>query len=351
MPLAFLYLCVIVSLLNSGEIHVSRNAINFFAFQFLMLLSVILNNGNLIFFVNFFLLTTAVLLFYGTYPKHERANVTIALFKGVVLFACIASVIALVNLFFYDLSIKLFLIRSTPYYASKGQVGSFYPNPNLFGNMVAISAAIAVMLYKSKNILKFQFFICMSLIFIGIICSGSRMSLAVYALSLVYLITPEALFYRFKKGRLFLYTFLSLLLSSFLFYLLAGYIDLNFRDVIWGAAIEVITENFLWGIGLANLPSTLHQVNSLIEFGQAANNFVLGFIAENGILCFIFMSAYFYFCFNSNSSSNKRINSCNYEVIFCFLLLSQFAESFYSYVGSYVILMMACLVSSESQTI
>jgi len=314
-----------------------------------MLLSVILNNGSIIFFANFFLLSFSVLLFYGTYPKSEREAVTIKLFKGVVIFACIASVIALINYYFYEQAIKLFLIRSTPYYASKGQVGSFYPNPNLFGNMTAISSAIAVMLYRASNISIFHFSIAMVLILVGIIFSGSRMSLAVYALALVYLFTPESFFNRFKKGRLFLYTFLSLILLSFLFYLLAGYIDLNFRDVIWGAVIEVISENYIWGIGLENLPETLHKVNSLIMIGQAANNFVLGFIAENGIICFTFLLAYFYFSFNGSSYGNKRVNSCSFEVIFCFMLLSQFAESFYSYVGSYVILMMACLVSSESQ--
>jgi len=349
MPLVLLSVSVFACLLTNKKVYLSRNALNFFIFQLLMLLSVILNGGNMIFFANFFFLSLFVLLFYGTYLKSEREAVTIKLFKAVVVFASVASIVALMNYYFYDQSIKLFLVRSTPYFASKGQVGSFYPNPNLFGNMIAISSAIAVLLYRSNNISMVRFSINMILILIGIICSGSRMSLAVYSLALVYLFTPESLFNRFRKGRLFLYLFLILSSSSFLFYLLAGYIDLNFRDVIWGSVIEVISINYIWGIGLANLPETLHQVNSSILVGQAANNFVLGFIAENGVLCFMFLFIYFYFSFNGNDNRNKRGSSCSFEVIFCFMLLSQFAESFYSYVGSYVILMMVCLVSSESQ--
>ncbi|KOO11244.1 hypothetical protein AKJ18_30100, partial [Vibrio xuii] len=201
-------------------------------------------------------------------------------------------------------------------------------------------SSIAVFLYKNNFFKKIQFLIIMGLLLIGIVYSGSRMSLAVFVLSIFYLLAPRLVLCQLRHGLVFLITYSLLIATTFLFGMLADHIELNFRDVIWDAAFSLIMENPLSGIGLAKLPEHLYLVNSLIEQGQAANNFIIGFIAENGIIAFGILSLFFLKSFIRKG----KLSSLSLEIPFCFLLVSQFSESFYTYVGSYVILMMSFLI-------
>jgi O-antigen ligase len=307
-----------------------------------VLISVIWNEGNIIYFLNFFLLALGVLLLLGSYNNEERNEAAMTLIKTAVWFSVVASLLAVLNFYFYDLSTKMFFIIETPYYESKGQVGSFYPNPNLFGNMTAIISSLAVYLHKNRMMSLSKLLFFMFVFFLGVYFSGSRMALAVFLLSLLYLLTPRDLILKIRSGLILTVVYSLLIASTILFSLLGSYIDLNFRDVIWESVTNLFLSNPILGIGMANIPEKLYLVNSQIEQGQAANNFVLGFITENGLIAFILFSS---MVISRYLKSTDLVRT--FEVPVCFLFVSQFAESFYTYVGSYVILLIVLLFSNQ----
>lgn len=342
LPLLFLFLPVIHTLISKKPIFLIKGSSNFFLMFGFVLISVIWNEGNIIYFLNFFLLALGVLLLLGSYNNEERNEAAMTLIKTAVWFSVVASLLAVLNFYFYDLSTKMFFIIETPYYESKGQVGSFYPNPNLFGNMTAIISSLAVYLHKNRMMSLSKLLFFMFVFFLGVYFSGSRMALAVFLLSLLYLLTPRDLILKIRSGLILTVVYSLLIASTILFSLLGSYIDLNFRDVIWESVTNLFLSNPILGIGMANIPEKLYLVNSQIEQGQAANNFVLGFITENGLIAFILFSS---MVISRYLKSTDLVRT--FEVPVCFLFVSQFAESFYTYVGSYVILLIVLLFSNQ----
>jgi O-antigen ligase len=339
-PIIILWSIVFYSYISQRKIYLPENTTVFLLLIFVMLISVLINSGSWLFFINYSLLALGIIFFYGTFHASQRFLVTLSLFKTIVYFALLSSVLSIINFYFYDMSNSYFLMQPTPYYESEGQVGSFYPNPNLFGNMIAIASAVLVFLYKNRYFSLKKTLVFIAILGVGVYFSGSRMAIAVTLLVIIYFLCPRRIMDMFKPGVLSTMTLLALILASFSFLTLSSYIDLNHRDVIWSEVLELFQNQPLLGIGLANLQIELSNMNSQIELGQAANNFFLGFLAENGLIAFLLLIFFWYLAFKRRQDG--RLNP--FEIIFCFTLLSQFSESFYSYVGSFVIIQMATIV-------
>jgi len=235
---------------------------------------------------------------------------------------------------------EIFFLRGS-IYSEKGQVSSFFSNPNMLGIMVAISFQIANVLYKKNIIILSSIF----LVFLsGVWLTGSRMAMGLIIAIFILKIIPII-----KISQTFLIC-LAISLTFYMsinFHIMENYVNLNLRGEVWGGALSAFSSNIFFGIGLGQFEQDI----GLYVFGhdkQSPNNLFVGLLSEVGFVgfvlffCLILRTLYSYF--------KKPVkNHINYQssVMVMFLIISQLSEYLLLHVGSYVLLLVLFLAVVE----
>jgi len=287
--------------------------------------------NSVIYLINFFLYSIFFLALYASFDIYGYDFIK-RYSRLIYLFAIFVSILAIFEYFFYYQMNNIFLFRGSPYYESKGQVCALYSNPNIFGMMTALSMQFGFIVYKSKlKILLTSFFIV-----IGVILSGSRMALAI--LLLVFII--NVLKIRFSSFTTIFISLISLIGLSLISLYFSEIIDLNFRDVIWGASLDAFNENPYFGLGIGNFQNKIDQFLD-IDWIQGANNLFWGLLVEAGIVT----SILFYLFLLAPTFSKKKLKleyklfDFQMGLLLSLLIISQFSEYFLIYVTPYLFLL------------
>lgn len=287
--------------------------------------------NSIIYLVNFFLYSIFFLALYASFDIYGYDFIK-KYSRLLYLFAIFVSILAVFEYFFYYQMNNIFLFRGSPYYESKGQVCALYSNPNIFGMMTALSMQLGFIVYESKlKILFTSLFIIM-----GVLLSGSRMALAI--LLLIFIVNTLKI--RFNSFTTIFISLFSLVGLSIISLYLTGLIDLNFRDVIWGASFDAFIENPYFGMGIGNFQNNINQFLD-IDWIQGANNLFWGLLIEAGIVT----SILFYLFLLISTFSNKKLKlkyklfDFKMGLLLSLLIISQFSEYFLIYVTPYLFLL------------
>jgi hypothetical protein len=329
-PLIIL-LIILILLFEKIKIKHLKKYLSLFLIIVLFSISSIYELNSIIYLVNFFLYSLFFLVIYTSFDSYGYDFIQ-KYSKLLYLFAVFASLLAIFEYFFYYEVNKIFLFRGSPYYESKGQVCSLYSNPNIFGLLTALSMQLGFIAYKSKVKVLWTSLI----IIIGVVLSGSRMSLAILLLTLFINLFKI----RFSS---FIMVFMSIFLLiglSILSLYFSGLIDLNFRDMIWNASIDAFHTNPYFGLGIGNFQNKIDQFLD-IDWLQGANNMFWGLLVEAGAIT----SIAFYLFLLGSAFSRKKLKAEYYTfdsrfgLLLSFLIISQFSEYFIIYVIPYLFLL------------
>jgi len=203
------------------------------------------------------------------------------------------------------------------------RIDSLYTNPNAFGIMSALIFLLLFYMNSNLHNLKFYKNLFLFVLFIGILISGSRMSL---------LLLFVGIFFKYVsiKSLMYLISSLGITLIFLLFFLDLEivYEIFNKRIEIWTAAIEIFKDNSLVGIGTGMFQKTaeVHIEDTIKENIWGLHSMYLWLIIETGIVGMVIYVIFIIRVLQIN------INSEGYRKILLLILLSQTTEFFLDHV-------------------
>lgn len=258
------------------------------SFLLIQIVSVLINRGN----INISAILVNIILFLGVFniTNKKQAKDSIQKFSYAVVIMSI--VFGLISIIFYFLNYT-FTFKGVNYgRLSKLEFSGIYANPNTLGIVALFSIILSLILFSiRKNKVERIILVLNTVaqIFLLIIsdCNSALLGLIVFILCII--------FFLIKNNYIKIVYSLAIIAPSVFFinksyhnYKLMDY--LNGRYDLWQAAIKVIKENLLWGVGNGNLVEAVKHTTKATLWGidgGGLHNIFLQIFTSNGIIAII----------------------------------------------------------------
>ncbi|MFK5937909.1 MAG: O-antigen ligase family protein [Sulfurimonas sp.] len=246
--------------------------------------------------------------------------------KLFILYQIIFVLIGLIDFFLY----KNGIISPIRDYTISWKVDSLYGNPNPFGIVSGISFVI---LKYIKNLYKNTRYIILSILFMGVLLSGSDMALGIVILGILL----EYFSLKFTYKILFVFGIFGL------YYMLNkdfAFLDeiFNKRLEIWIVAFNHFQSHYIIGIGTGVFQSTVDQMDNTmgINSNYGLHSMYLWLLIECGLIGTVIYSYFVSLILRLDSMNSNTIKI--FKKVFFITLLSQLTEFFIDHVEYFQLL-------------